>query len=75
MKKVIAGGFLSLCGTIGLVGVSLFASQDLVTEWRGSRFLSTIFQNGGFAFLFVIALVMLAGGLLLMQRGCTEKEQ
>lgn len=73
MKKIITGGFLSLIGTLGIIGIYLLASQQLVTSWYHSRYLTTIFQPGGLTTEFVLSAGMLLAGLVLMLVGCCEK--
>lgn len=75
MKKVIAGGFLTLSGTIGVVASYMMASTTLVTHWNYNRYLTSIFQKGGFGVLFVISLAMLVVGLILMLIGCIDQKE
>lgn len=72
MKKVVTGGFLGLFGMIGLIVISMFASQNLATDWYGNRLLYTI-MNGDFSVIFFVSLIMLIGGIVLMLIGCFEK--
>lgn len=72
MKKVVTGGFLDLFGMIGLIVISMFASQNLARHWYGNRLLYTI-MNGDFSVIFFVSLIMLIGGIVLMLIGCFEK--
>ena len=74
MKKVIAGDFLGLFGIIGMIVVSIFAAQNLVTSWTGNRLLYTIVQ-GDYSIIFFSSLILLVGGIILMFIGSFEKNK
>ena len=67
MKKVLIGGFLALIGMLGVLGVFLVSSSNLVSGWSTppGRFLTTISELG-FTPLLVFSCLALAAGLLAM---------
>lgn len=48
MKRALIGGFLSILGAIGVLGVLLLASADLVSGWSTppGRLLTTVYERG-----------------------------
>lgn len=75
MKKIIAGGFLTLAGMIGICSCYLIASCNLVTEWYFNRYIASIFQAGGVGFEFVLALAMAIIGVMLVIWGLSSKSE
>lgn len=69
MKRALIGGFLSLLGTIWGLAVLLSAANALseTSSWSTppGRFLTTV-GNMGLVFPLVLALLLLALGLLIM---------
>lgn len=75
VKKVIAGGFFALCGTIISVTACILASQNMVNSWKYSRLLYTILSNGDYRLIFIVGLLMLLGGTFFMLKECSEKNK
>ncbi len=78
MKRILAGGFLSLCGVIMNAAIIMAAGfySPTLGSWSGSRFWYAIFGTPGFdsgltdsmglGFLFVTSLIMLLSGIILI---------
>ncbi len=43
MKKIIAGGFLTVAGMVGVCSCYLITGGNLSTEWQFNRYLASIF--------------------------------
>ena len=67
MKKVLAGGFLSLIGSIWALAVVFLAGNNLVSSWSTppGRFLTTVSEMG-LLLPFAIAVLLVALGILLL---------
>lgn len=63
MKRALIGGFLSILGEIGVLGVLLLASADLVSGWSTppGRLLTTVYERGLTAALVISGLLLLLG--------------
>ena len=48
MNRIIKGGFLTLSGVVGIVGMIMAAMQNLSTEWvtPPGRMITSILENG-----------------------------
>ncbi|MCH5254970.1 MAG: hypothetical protein J1F41_08590 [Lachnospiraceae bacterium] len=67
MKRVLAGGFISLIGSIWVLAIFVLAANNMASEWSRStgRFLSTISELD-MTLLFVISIVFVILGIVLM---------
>ncbi len=74
MKKIIAGGFLTLSGMIGMSTCYMLAGRELATAWRFNRYLSTIFQAGGLGLEFILSAAMLILGLVFIFGNSNKKD-
>lgn len=76
MKRVLAGGFISLIGSIWALAIFLLAANSLTSEWSTSpgRILTTI-SKLNMTFFFVISIVFVILGLVLMLIEYFRKEK
>ena len=74
MKKILAGGFLSLIGTLWSIALSAYTLLNLVNSWYDSRFWESAAQLGVMAPL-IIALVLTLAGVGLVAVGLVKKEK
>ena len=67
MNKIIKGGFLTLSGVVGIVGMIMAAMQNPSTEWATppGRMITSIIDNG-VLIPSVIFLVILVYGLYIL---------
>ena len=72
MKKIAAGGFLSLIGTLWSIALGAYTLMNLVNSWSGSRFWESAASLGVMAPL-IIALVLMLAGVGLVVVGLLEK--
>lgn len=75
MKKILAGGFLSLVGTIWALAILVSASNNLVLSWDSEigRFLSTIIEMK-MIFPLVLCVACIAFGIIMMLVECFKKD-
>ncbi len=76
MKKILAGGFLSLIGSIWSLACCVAAGSNLVDGWSTppGRFLTSVAQLG-LTFPFVVSALAVVLGLVLMGFGLFSKEK
>ena len=74
MKKILAGGFFSLFGTLWAIALGAYVQGNLVSKWYGSRFWESAGKLGVMAPL-VIALVLTFAGVGLVFVGLVCKEK
>lgn len=74
MKKIVAGGFLSLIGTAWVIALGAYVQQNLLDSWYGSRFWASA-AEAGMAIPLGISLAAVAAGLGLMLAGLMGKER
>ena len=74
MRKILAGGFLGLIGTLWSIALSAYTLLNLVNSWGGSRFWESAAQLGVMAPL-IIALVLTLAGVGLVVLELVKKEK
>ena len=76
MKKLVAGGFLSLVGSIWALVILFVAGNNLVSSWDTDlgRFWATV-SAMKLTFLFVLAVIVTLSGSALMAFELFRKEQ
>lgn len=76
MKQVLAGGFLSLVGSIWALAVVFIAGNDLVSGWSTppGRFLTTVYEMGLTA-LFAAAVTLVIAGIIIIMIGLFGKDK
>ena len=72
MKKIVAGGFLGLIGTLWSIALSAYTLMNPVDSWHGSRFWESAVSLGVMAPL-IIALVLAFAGVGLVFVGIVTK--
>lgn len=67
MKRVLQGGFLTLSGVLGIVGMIIAAMQNPSTEWvtPPGRMVISILENGMLVST-ILAIVLLVCGLYIL---------
>ena len=67
MKRVLQGGFLTLSGVLGIVGIIIAAMQNPSTEWvtPPGRMIISILENG-LLVPSILALILLVYGLYIL---------
>ncbi len=67
MKRVLQGGFLTLSGVLGIVGMIIAAMQNPSTEWitPPGRMIISILENG-LLVPSILALILLVYGLYIL---------
>lgn len=75
MKKVVAGGFLSLIGTIWSLAIMVYVGNDLVSSWSTppGRFLTTAAERD-MVFPLILSVGLVLIGILMMLIECFRKE-
>ena len=67
MKKIVAGGFLSLVGSIWALAILVSASNSLVNEWvtETGRLMSTVIEMK-MMFPLILCVICIAFGIIMM---------
>ena len=67
MKKIVAGGFLSLVGSICALAILVSASNSLVNEWvtETGRLMSTVIEMKMMCPL-ILSVICIAFGIIMM---------
>ena len=67
MKKIVAGGFLSLVGSICALAILVSASNSLVNEWvtETGRLMSTVIEMK-MMFPLILCVICIAFGIIMM---------
>lgn len=76
MKQVLAGGFLSLVGSIWALAVVFITGNDLVSGWSTppGRFLTTVSEMG-LTVLFAAAVTLVIAGIIIIAVGLFGKDK
>ena len=76
MKRLLAGGFLSLLGSVWALVILLIAGNNLVSSWETDvgRFWSTV-SAMKLTFLFVLSAIVTVSGIALMAFELFRKKQ
>ena len=74
MKKILAGGFLSLIGTLWAIALGAYVQGNLVSEWYGSRFWESAGKLGVMAPL-ILAFILVFAGVGLLVGGLVSKSE
>ncbi|MBR5869483.1 MAG: hypothetical protein IKZ09_00475 [Clostridia bacterium] len=76
MKRVLIGGFFSLIGSIWVLPMIFYASENLVSSWptRLGRLWTTMIQLNIMP-MFVAAVVLIAVGITIMVTELFRKEK
>ena len=76
MKQILAGGFLSLVGSIWALAMVFIAGNDLVSGWSTPpvRFLTTVSEMGLTA-LFAAAVTLVIAGIIIIVIGLFGKDK
>lgn len=76
MKKIVAGGFLSLIGSVWLLPILLTAVIEPTSEWTTppGKLLTSIMESGMILF-FIIAVVLIISGIILIVHGISQEDK
>ena len=76
MKRVLIGGFFSLIGSIWILPMIFYASENLVSSWptQLGRLLTTMVQLN-FMPMFIAAIVLIAAGIAILVIELFRKEK
>lgn len=75
MKKIVAGGFLSIIGCLLVLPILLGAVLNPTTSWftPPGRLITTISESGMLLF-FMVAIILLILGIVLIIRGAFKRD-
>lgn len=76
IKRILAGGFLALTGSIWALAFVIIAGNNLTSEWTTppGRLLTTM-MDMNVLLLFIISVIVVIAGVFLMIQECFEKNK